>query len=96
LRKNLTKNLLKTPERIVTEPFPGVLAVAGTSVLAFRNLMSIGDHSFWDVHVGLLEGREPDAVVDEYEQGFSGCLNDDGVPDDSESCPRLQAPAAKF
>jgi hypothetical protein len=95
LRKNLTKNLLKTPERIVTEPFPGVLAVAGTSVLAFRNLVSIGDHSFWDVHVGLLEGREPDAVVDEYEQGFSGSLND-GVPNDSESCPRLQAPAAKF
>jgi hypothetical protein len=70
--KNLAKNLLKTPKRIVTEPFPGVLAVAGTSVLAFRNLVSIGDHSFWDVHVGLLEGRGPGAVPDEYEQGFSG------------------------
>ena len=38
--------------------FPGVLAVAGTSVLAFRKPDTIGDHSFQDIRMDCSKGRE--------------------------------------
>jgi hypothetical protein len=35
-----------------------VLAVAGTSVLAFRKPDTVGDHSFQDIQLGLLERKK--------------------------------------
>ena len=53
------KNLLARPERPVKEPFPGVLAVAGTSVLAFRKRKSIGDHSLEDIRMDCSKEGDP-------------------------------------
>jgi len=49
---------LASQTRIGKERLPGVLAVAGTSVLAFRKPDTIGDHSFQDIRYGLLERKE--------------------------------------
>ena len=49
---------LASPERLDKERLPGVLAVAGTSVLAFRKPDTVGDHSFQDIRYGLLERKE--------------------------------------
>ena len=45
-------------KRLVKEPFPDMLAVAGTSVLAFRKPNTIGDHSFQDIRMDCSKGRE--------------------------------------
>ena len=45
----------------LNDALPGVLAVAGTSVLAFRKPDTIGDHSFQDIRMDYSKGRE--AVV---------------------------------
>jgi hypothetical protein len=49
---------LASQKRIVTEPFPDVLAVAGTSVLAFRKPDTVGDHSFQDIRMDCSKGKE--------------------------------------
>jgi hypothetical protein len=49
---------LASRKRVVKEPLPGVLAVAGTSVLAFRKPNTIGDHSFQDIRMDCSKGRE--------------------------------------
>jgi hypothetical protein len=65
-----------------------VLAVAGTFVLAFRKPDTLGDHSFQDIRMDCSKGTKT------YRFGRVGA----GVfrrAGDLESCPRLQAPAAK-
>jgi hypothetical protein len=49
---------LASRKGVVKEPLPGVLAVAGTSVLAFRKPNTIGDHSFQDIRMDCSKGRE--------------------------------------
>ena len=43
--------------------FPGVLAVAGTSVLAFRKPDTLGDHSFQDIRMDCSKGRKTVGLV---------------------------------
>jgi len=62
--------LLANRVRLVKEPLPGVLAVAGRSVLAFRKPDTVGDHSFQDIRMDCSKGREPVALV-ECRQGLS-------------------------
>jgi hypothetical protein len=50
--------LLASRIRLGKEPLPGVLAVAGTSVLAFRKPDAVGDHSFQDIRVDCSKGRK--------------------------------------
>jgi hypothetical protein len=50
--------------RLVKEPLPGVLAVAGRSVLAFRKSDTVGDHSFQDIRMDCSKGREAVALVE--------------------------------
>jgi hypothetical protein len=49
---------LASPSRAAKERAPGVLAVAGTFVLAFRKADTIGDHSFQDIRKGRSKGRK--------------------------------------
>ncbi|MDP3077731.1 hypothetical protein, partial [Bradyrhizobium sp.] len=49
---------LASRERLVKQSFPGVLAVAGTSVLAFRKPDTLGDHSFQDIRMDCSKGRK--------------------------------------
>jgi hypothetical protein len=49
---------LASRKRVVKEPLPDVLAVAGTSVLEFRKPNTIGDHSFQDIRMDCSKGRE--------------------------------------
>jgi hypothetical protein len=62
------KNLLASRPRLAKQRFPGVLAVAGTSVLAFRKPISLGDYSFQDIQMDRLKGRKP-VALEEYGQG---------------------------
>jgi hypothetical protein len=77
---------LATRERLVKQSLPDVLAVAGTSVHAFRNLDSIGDHSFQDIRMDCSKGRE--AVI------LMGCAQGSfGLPgglDPVQDCRRLR------
>jgi hypothetical protein len=65
------KNPLASRKRLVKEPFPGVLAVAGMSVLAFTNPnrqeTGLSGHPTW-----ILERKE-NRRFGEYEQGFLAC-----------------------
>jgi hypothetical protein len=63
------KNLLASPPRLAKQRLPGVLAVAGTSVLAFRKPDSLGGHSFQDVRMDCLKGEETLSLLEEYGQG---------------------------
>jgi hypothetical protein len=49
-----------------------VLAVAGTSVLAFRKPDTVGDHSFQDIRMDCSKGRKLIASVD-CGRGLSAC-----------------------
>jgi hypothetical protein len=53
------KNLLASRERLAKHRLPGVLAVAGRSVLAFRKPNSLGGHSFQDIRMDCSKGRKP-------------------------------------
>jgi hypothetical protein len=66
------KNPLASRKRLVKHWLPGVLAVAGTSVLAFRKPISLGDHSFQDVRMDCSKGRKP-VASEEYKQGPPAC-----------------------
>jgi transposase len=63
-----TKNPLASPKRLAKHRLPGVLAVAGTSVLAFRKPISLGDHSFQDIRMDCSKGGKP-VALEEYGQG---------------------------
>jgi hypothetical protein len=63
---------LASPKRLVKEPFPGVLAVAGTSVLAFRKPDTIGDHSFQDIRMDCSKGRKT-VVLEGCGRGLPAC-----------------------
>jgi hypothetical protein len=52
------KKTLASGKRLVKYPVPGVLAVAGTSVLASRKPDSIGDHSFQDIRMDCSKGTK--------------------------------------
>jgi hypothetical protein len=56
---------LASRKRLVKQSFPGVLAVAGTSVLAFRKPDTLGDHSFQDIPHGWLERKENPSLWEE-------------------------------
>jgi hypothetical protein len=47
---------LASGKRLAKERLPDVLAVAGASVLAFRKLDTIGDHSFQDIRMDCSKG----------------------------------------
>jgi len=49
---------LASRKRLVKQSLPGVLAVAGTSVLAFRKPDTLGDHSFQDIRMDCSKGRK--------------------------------------
>ena len=49
---------LASRARLGKERLPGVLAVAGTSVLAFRKPDMVGDHSFQDIRMDCSKGRK--------------------------------------
>jgi len=55
---------LASRKRFVKEPLPGVLAVAGTSVLAFQKPDLLGDNSFQDIRLDCSKGRKPVARRD--------------------------------
>ena len=44
------------PERVVKEPLPDVLAIAGMSVHAFLKSTKLGDRSFPDIRLDCLKG----------------------------------------
>jgi hypothetical protein len=69
LSEGAAKNPLASRTRLVKQSFPGVLAVAGASVLAFRKPISLGDHSFQDIRMDCSKGRKP-VAVEEYGQGL--------------------------
>jgi hypothetical protein len=56
--------LLASRFRLDKEPLPGVLAVAGTAVLAFRKPDTTGDHSFQDIRLDCSKGTVPVALVE--------------------------------
>src|SRR6476469_4732009 len=62
---------LARPERLGKERLPGVLAVAGTSVLAFRKPNTVGDHSFQDIRMDCSKGSKTHRR-NRMRQGFSG------------------------
>ena len=49
---------LASRARLDKQRLPGVLAVAGTSVLAFRKPDTVGDHSFQDIRMDCSKGRK--------------------------------------
>jgi hypothetical protein len=53
---------LASRKRVVKQSFPDVLAVAGTSVRAFRKPNTIGDHSFQVIRMDCSKGRKPVAL----------------------------------
>jgi hypothetical protein len=59
LFEGTAKNPLASRERLAKHRLPGVLAVAGTSMLAFRKPNSLGDHSFQDIRMDCSKGRKP-------------------------------------
>jgi hypothetical protein len=63
---------LASHKRLVKEPFPGVLAVAGRSVLAFRKPDTTGDHSFQDIRMDCSKGGELVALGN-MSRGLSAC-----------------------
>jgi hypothetical protein len=63
---------LASLERLVKEPLPGVLAVAGMSVLAFTKPDTTGDHSFQDIRLDCSKGRKAVASV-KTSRGLSAC-----------------------
>jgi hypothetical protein len=79
---------LASRKRVVKQPFPDVLAVAGTSVLASENRYT-GDHSFQDIRMDCSKGTKAIVLED-------AGRDPSAVPDDFDSCPRLQAPATKL
>jgi hypothetical protein len=48
----------------VKKPLPGVLAIAGGSVLAFRKPDTVGDYSFQDIRMDCSKGRKLVASVE--------------------------------
>src|SRR3954453_5546516 len=82
------KNLLASPARLAKQRLPGVLAVAGRSVLAFRKPDSLGGHSFQDIRMDCLKGEETLSLWRNTGRGRRLCW----MP---RSCPRLQAPAGR-
>jgi hypothetical protein len=64
--------LLASRTRLGKQRLPGVLAVAGTSVLAFRKPDTVGDHSFQDIRMDCSKGRKLIASVD-CGRGLSAC-----------------------
>jgi hypothetical protein len=63
-RQIVAKKPLASRKRVVKQSFPGVLAVAGTSVHAFRKPTTIGDHSFQVIRMDCSKGRKPVALVE--------------------------------
>jgi hypothetical protein len=68
LPEGAAKNPLASRKRLAKHRLPGVLAVAGTSVLAFRKPILLGDHSFQDIRMDCSKGRKP-VALEEYGQG---------------------------
>jgi hypothetical protein len=71
---------------------PGVLAVAGTSVLAFRKPDTVGDHSFQDIRMDCSKGRKTHRFGGLRQGSF-------GLPDGLDpvrDCRRLQRNASFF
>jgi hypothetical protein len=64
---------LASRKRRVKGSFPGVLAVAGTSVRAFRKPDTIGDHSFQDIRMDCSKGRENPSLWRDVSRGPSAC-----------------------
>jgi len=66
--------LAKT-RRLAKQRLPGVLAVAGTSVLAFQKPNSSGDHSFQDIRMDCSKGKEPRRFggMEQGSQAFKAC-----------------------
>jgi hypothetical protein len=67
--------LLASRTRLGKQPLPGVLAVAGTSVLAFRKPDTVGDHSFQDIRMDCSKGRKIHRFV-ECGRGLSASPDD--------------------
>src|SRR5215213_591684 len=63
--------LLASRKRVDRQPFPGVLAVAGTSVLAFRKPDTPGDHSFQDIRMDCSKGTKTRRFWMECSRGLS-------------------------
>src|SRR3954465_14322133 len=66
---------LASRKRLVTHPVPGVLAVAGTFVLAFRKPDMLGDLSSQDIRMDCSKGRRT-VVWEEWGQGSFGSPDD--------------------
>jgi hypothetical protein len=64
---------LATRKRIVKGSVPDVLAVAGTSVRAFRKPDTIGDHSFQDIRMDCSKGRKTRRFWWSVSRGLSAC-----------------------
>jgi hypothetical protein len=86
------KNRLASPPRLAKQRLPGVLAVAGTSVLAFRKPISLGDHSFHDVRMDCSKGEETCRFggIRAGALGFAEC------PDPVQDCRRPRRDAILF
>src|SRR5207244_3350461 len=64
--------LLASGARLDKQRLPGVLAVAGTFVRAFRKPDTAGDHSFQDIRMDCSKGRKTHRSVD-CGRGLSAC-----------------------
>jgi hypothetical protein len=62
---------LAREKRVAKEPVPDVLAVAGTSVRAFRKPNLLGDHSFQDIRMDCSKGTKTRRFGG-LQQGFFG------------------------
>lgn len=68
--------LLASRVRLVKQPLPNVLALAGTFVFAFQQLNLIGDLSFPHVRLDGSEGEGADRVGPDVSTGLLGILTD--------------------
>src|SRR4051812_5691776 len=76
-----SKNRLASPPRLAKQRLPGVLAVAGMSVLAFRKPDSLGGHSFQDIRMDCLKGEETLSLRRNTGRGRRLCRMPDPVQD---------------
>ena len=74
---------------LLNNRLPDVLAVAGTSVLAFRKPDTIGDHSFQDIRMDCSKGKEAVAL--------EGCgQGSSGLPDGLDPVQDCRRPRRNF
>ena len=81
---------LASRKRVVRQSLPDVLAVAGTSVLAFRKPDTVGDHSFQDIRMDCSKGRENPSLWKDVGRGLSACRTASILSKTAGACDEMQ------